>query len=190
MKLVEFFKKINNLKRIPRMGWIESGISPPECEDVAQHSFETASISLLLINYIKKEIDQEKVLKMAILHDWAETEIGDLSKEATERIGSEVKENLELRVLKEILLEDGLNKKAYLDLWKEYNEKETDEAKLVFVADRLSMLIEADHLFENGKSSEKLEEIWEAVKIELSEYKEDFPILTEILENLERNDKS
>lgn len=190
MRLVEFFEKINNLKRIPRMGWIEAGVSLPECEDVAQHSFETASIALLLSDYIKKDTDQLRVLKMAILHDWAETVIGDLSKEVTEIVGSKVKEDLEKKVLKEILLEDISNKDAYLDLWKEYNEKETEEAKIVFAADRLSMLIEATHLYGTGKSSEKLEKIWQTVKDELSEYKKDFPILTEVLEKLEENHHS
>lgn len=168
------------------MGWLESGIDSGEAEDVAQHTFETASISMLLLDFTKQDLDAEKVLKMAIIHDWAESITGDFSKEVSDQLGDGAKEEIEEKVFENVLLEDVGVSENYLDIWREYSACETDEAKLVYVADRLSILLEAGSLFKKGKSSEKLKEIWETVRKELDGFCGRFPILEALLEDLDR----
>ncbi len=185
--LYEFLEKINTLKRTPRMGWIESGVDPSDSEDVAQHSFETATITLLLSYSVEKDIDKEKAIQMSVIHDWAESVTGDLSKERSEAIGDEAKMKMEESVMEESLIGDLSFGESLLDLWREYTKGETLESKLVFIADRLSILMEASYLFRQGKKSEKLKEIWSEVSSELDSYTEEFPVLADLLKNLEGN---
>ncbi|KXB05849.1 hypothetical protein AKJ52_02940 [candidate division MSBL1 archaeon SCGC-AAA382C18] len=187
--MYELLKKINMLKRTPRIGWLKSGINPNEAEDVAQHSFETATITLLLGDSLDMGIDSEKALKMAIIHDWAESVTGDFSKDLTDQIGEEMKEEIEEKVLKNLLEEEDKipKRKEYLNLWHEYSKEKTKEARLVKIADKLSILIEANNLVKNGKSSRELKEIRKKTRDSLNPYVDDFPIFKDLLQNLDED---
>lgn len=182
-------KKLNELKQTSRVGWLESGINPNEVEDVAQHTFETVSITLLLGESSRRDIDMEKALKIATIHDWAESITGDFSKDLTEQIGEKMKEDIEENILKSLLSNgekvDRL-KDEYLDFWREYCKGKTIEAKLVKIADKLSILIEANKLSKK-KSSKKLKEIRKKTRESLNPYVSDFPILTDILRDLDED---
>jgi len=70
----EFFFQIAELKKLPRSGWkIKLGLK--NSESVAEHSYMMSVMSMVLSDM--KSLNSEKVLKMAILHDWAESKIGD-----------------------------------------------------------------------------------------------------------------
>ncbi len=72
----EFFKITTNLKKIPRKGWTTKlGISSPE--SVADHTFSMSTIAMVLSDLQK--LDTQKVLKMSLLHDIAESITGDLT---------------------------------------------------------------------------------------------------------------
>lgn len=169
------------------MGWIESGIKTPEAEDVAQHSFETASIALILSHTVGRKINRNRAIEMAIIHDWAESVTGDFSKNLKDIIGHETKEKMEKEALEESLLENLPNREVYLELWEEYIEKKTNEAKLVSVSDRLSVLFEASYLFQQGERAGKLKEIWKTVRSEVNSYTQDFPVLKDLLKELDEN---
>lgn len=183
--MIELLKKLNELKQTPRIGWLEAGIKLSEAEDVAQHTFETSAITLLLIESIGENISKEKALRMAIIHDWAESVTGDFSKEVTEQIGSKIKLDIEESAMEYLLAEDIHSRQNYIDLWQEYCKGETKESKLVHTADRISILIEASKLFRRGKNSEKLSEIWKSSKKEVLEYAKEFPQITALIKELE-----
>ena len=83
MNIVEFYKTVRKLKEIKRAGWIERGIK--NSESVADHSF---MVTILCIAFPKQEINKEKAIKMALVHDLGESEIGDLiTKEHWKHIG-------------------------------------------------------------------------------------------------------
>ncbi len=184
--MYELFKKINSLKRTPRIGWLESGGSLSKTEDVAQHSFEVSSITLILADLTNKEIDTEKALKMAIIHDWAEAVTGDFSQEMTREIGDIAKIEIERSVMENTLLKEIQNSEIYLDIWNEYNESKTGESKLVHLADKISILIEAKELSKRGIHTEKLEKIWNTVREEVEKYTQEFPNIKELIGNLEK----
>ncbi|MGE4650712.1 MAG: HD domain-containing protein, partial [Myxococcota bacterium] len=71
----KFFQKVLELKNVPRQGWKEKLeiINP---ESVAEHSYSTATISMVLSDL--KGLNTEKIIKMALLHDLAESIIGDI----------------------------------------------------------------------------------------------------------------
>lgn len=188
MKLLDVLEKINSLKKTPRMGWIEGGIDSSEAEDVAQHSFETSAITLLLSDYLGDSIDTERVLRMAIIHDWAESVTGDFSRDVSESIGSETKEDIEESAMEKILDEDLPNRDEYLKLWREYSKKENQESRLVRIADLLSVLLEARNLFRKGEDSEKLKEIWRTTREELETYLEYFPELDILASEIDRDE--
>lgn len=177
-------ERLGNLKRIPRTGWLFAGVSPKDVEDVAQHSFEVAVITLLLSEEFErsgKKIDRERVLSMAISHDWAEVLTADFPNTALKYLDSpEIKGKMEMKALADLVGDE----EVYLKLQREYNEKKTTESKLVHTADYLSMLLQALKYREQGNLSGGLEELWNAVVEDLKPYAEEFPAVKKLIEGL------
>ena len=71
---LEFFKTAANLKKISRQGWIDR-LSMKNPESVADHSYSMAIMGMLISDL--KHYNSEKILKMILLHDLAESKIGD-----------------------------------------------------------------------------------------------------------------
>jgi putative hydrolase of HD superfamily len=169
---------INNLKRIPRTGWLLCNVPLGEAEDVAQHTFDVAAITLLLADEVERtgtKLNRERAFSMAVAHDWAEASIGDFPYTALKHLGpASMKKSIEERALEDILRELP-DKEKYMGLWREYSEKRTDEAKLVHAADYLSMLVQAVKYHERGHRSRELDELWHAVEKDLRPYTEEFP---------------
>lgn len=183
--MLKLLKKLNSLKREKRTGWLESGVELDKAEDVAQHTYETVSIVLILVQEAVEEIDTQKVLKMATIHDWPEIVTGDFSKKQTEKIGKDKKRKLEKSAFKKILEECESSREELVKLWEEYDDKNTKEAKLVFVADRLSILLEINHLNNRGIENKKLKKIGEDVKSELLDHIDEFDFLPDLLKSLD-----
>ena len=125
----EFFFQIAELKKLPRSGWkIKVGLE--NSESVAEHSYMMSVMSMVLSDM--KSLDSEKVLKMAILHDWAESKIGDFM---PEQIGYDKKSELENYAMSEIL--ESLPQKIqnnYQGIWDEFLSRETPESCLLYTS--------------------------------------------------------
>ncbi|MFQ6051777.1 MAG: HD family hydrolase [Candidatus Hydrothermarchaeota archaeon] len=170
--LIEFSVK---LKNIPRSGWLKRGVSG---ESVAEHSFCTAFISMVLCDLIRKagkEIDVERTLKISILHDITESLLLDLDDVSTKLIGEENKKMAELKAASQIL-----NIFDYKNLWYEFHKNETIESKIVKCADQLELLFQALEFRKRGYSSEVLDDLWEKVELDIKEANELFILLKEI----------
>ena len=76
-KIATLYFQANHLKHIYRKGWLEHGIQESVTESVADHSFGVAFLALILANDVDPSLNQEKLLKMALLHDYSESVIGD-----------------------------------------------------------------------------------------------------------------
>ncbi|KPV65180.1 MAG: 5'-nucleotidase [Candidatus Bathyarchaeota archaeon BA1] len=189
MSLDELLNRLNNLKRIPRTGWLLCNVPLAEVEDVAQHTFEVAVITLLLTDELErqgKRLNRGQALSMAIVHDWAEAEMADFPFTALKHLGpAGTKRRIEERALKNLLV-DSPNKKEHLALWREYNEKRTPEAKLVHAADYLSMLVQAIKYREGGNRSSELDGLWRAVKSDLEPHAKEFKPVRELMGELEK----
>ncbi|MFN4133730.1 MAG: HD domain-containing protein, partial [Candidatus Hadarchaeales archaeon] len=170
------------LKEIPRTGWAFAGVPLAEIEDVAQHSFEVASLTLLLCDNLderKTKINREKALAMAIIHDWPEALVADFPYTAVEFLGGkEVKLKMEEKAAALLL------PRPRLELWREYVENKTAEAKIVHAADYLSMLLQALKYAERGNVSREMRELWAAVLNDVSKYSEEFSIVKELTAQL------
>ena len=166
MTLLEFFKIAANLKKIPRQGWVDK-ISVNHPESVADHSYSMALISMLLSD--SEKYDSEKVLKMVLLHDLAESWIGDFT---PEKLNKNKKNILENNAFKEIMKTLPMSiKLQYLQIWQEYQENNSLESKLVHQVDRLEMALQAKIYQKEGFPLEKLEPFFESAKKDIVDSK-------------------
>jgi len=145
-----FFYQIAGLKKLPRSGWkIKIGLN--DSESVAEHSYMMSVMAMVLSDM--KSLNSEKVIKMSILHDWAESKIGDFM---PDEIGYDKKSELENYAMSEIL--ESLPQKIqsdYQDMWHEFSDRETPEARLVHELDKLEMALQAK-IYEKDTDPEKI----------------------------------
>ena len=122
-----------------------------DSESVAEHSYMMSVMGMILSD--TKELNTEKILKMSILHDWAESKIGDFM---PDEITNEKKTELEEYAMTEIL--DDLPTKIkndYYDIWNDYKDNLSSEAKFVHELDKLEMALQAK-IYEKESDPEKI----------------------------------
>mgnify|MGYP006418001833 FL=1 len=161
--IIDFFRTVVNLKKISRQGWIDK-VSIENPESVADHSYSMAMMSMIFSDL--ENYDSEKILKMVLLHDLAESKIGDFT---PEQINIENKIQLENTAFNEIIghLPDSI-KKQYLKIWKEYQENISPESKIIHQIDKLEMVLQAKTYQNEGYSKEKLDTFYDSAKIEIT----------------------
>lgn len=153
--LLELQQRILSLKLLPRTGWLQRGLS--NVESVAEHTFGVATMALFIGDQIP-DLDRGRLLAIALLHDLAEALIGDLPASARRHIGVAVKQAAERQALIELMT--GLPQaEEYLELWTEYAQASSREARLVKALDQLEMLLQA--LAYERAGSRTMAEFWE-----------------------------
>ena len=160
---LDFFQTAANLKKISRQGWIDK-LSIDNPESVADHSYSMAIMSMVISDL--ENCDSEKMMKMALLHDLAESKIGDYT---PEQISNEKKTSLENNAFNEIIenLPD-LIKSQYLEIWQEYQENNSTESKMIHQIDKLEMSLQAKTYQKEGHPIEKLETFFNSAKNDIS----------------------
>jgi len=137
---IEFLFEIGTLKNMDR-GWRQHYAM--DCASDLEHSFRVAMLALMLAREegVKNE---EKILKMALIHDLAETRVSDLSyvqkvyvTADEERAAHDLFDRTSLQDLNEKIL-------------KEFEERKTIESKIVKDADNLDVDIELKEFEERG----------------------------------------
>lgn len=94
-----------------------------------------------------EKADEDKVVKMCILHDLAETRIGDINR-VNDRY---IEDKGEKKAAEDIL--SGLFDNSLLDVVNEYNDRETKEAIVSKDADLLELFTRAKEYKELGYNS-------------------------------------
>jgi 5'-deoxynucleotidase len=175
--LVSFFQVVCNLKKIRRSGWInKANISSPE--SVADHSYSMCMMCMVLSEILN--LDTEHVMKMANLHDLAESMVGD---NTPDMISHDEKINQEDKAMREIIskLPHNLHEK-YLDIWNEYIENKTVNSKFVHNMDKLEMAMQAKSYELDGYSKQCLQVFLSSAVDYISNDK--FELVSEILRTL------
>ncbi|MFA4946395.1 MAG: HD domain-containing protein [Candidatus Micrarchaeia archaeon] len=124
---LEFLYELGCLRLVPR-NWMRFLIPP--VQNVSEHSFRVTWIALYLAR--KEGADEAKTLKMALLHDLPESRTGDcdyITRQFIERKGDEA--------LSEMLSETVFG--DLRELMKEYEARDSLEAKIVKDADNLDV---------------------------------------------------
>jgi putative hydrolase of HD superfamily len=155
--------ELQRLKRLERTGWTLRGL-PNGTESVGSHSFGVCVTAMMLADEVRArglEVDCERVLRMALLHDWAETRVGDLPKTATNYFGADARSRAETLAFADIVSGSGAAETSYKDLYHAYEQRSSLEARLVKAADVIDLLVQALALERAGAKG--LDEFWQVV---------------------------
>jgi len=174
MEINELFKALDSLART---GWMMRGIPSSICETVSQHIFKTAFLTLILSEKIDG-VNKSKAISMALLHDIIEAYTGDIAIHRTNNLYKGVKEKLELEVF-----EKHTELNQLKELFREYIEGSSREAKIVKLADRLATYLKALEYLEKGYN---VQDIIENMKLEINQLSRELSInnVFEIIKNV------
>ncbi|SNR43564.1 HD domain-containing protein [Halorubrum vacuolatum] len=132
------------LKDEARTGWTLRGVDDPE--SVAAHTWGVAYLVLALGERFRGElpgVDLDRALRLAVVHDVAEAETGDIATRAdpsAERVDPTVKADAERRAMEGLT---GALPAAVRAAWNDYEARESPEAVLVKECDLLDVCVQA-----------------------------------------------
>jgi putative hydrolases of HD superfamily len=152
--------ELQRLKRLDRTGWTLRGL-PNGTESVASHSFGVSITAMMLADEINSrglQLNMERVLRMALLHDWSETRVGDMPRTATHYFGTDARKLAEGQAFADIVAGIGAESE-YQKLYDDYEERQSVEARIVKAADVIDLLVQAYALERAGAKG--LDEFWE-----------------------------
>ena len=156
------------VKAIPRSGWVSHGVALLDVESVADHSYSTCGLAMLLADMEVEKgraVDVERVLRLALLHDLAEALTFDISKSHLEylgRRGEAIKREVEEAAWRHIIesIQSASIRNNYASLWLEFNAEETLESKIVHAADGLDILFQVVEYTGRGYPKAMLADLW------------------------------
>ncbi len=153
--LQPFFNAVLELKTIDRAGWAtKASIKNPE--SVADHTFSMCAIGMALSDMMG--LDTEKVLKMTILHDLAESIVGDyMPGEVTAREKAQQEKKAMKRILSCL---PARIRQSYEKTWLEYLQNKTSEAHFVHRIDKLEMALQAAKYRSDYKAAKPLDQFF------------------------------
>ena len=171
-----FFHSVLELKSIKRAGWL-SKVQVEDAESVADHTFSMAAMSMLLSDMLG--FDTHKVIKMVLMHDLAESIVGDYM---PGDVTAQKKLAKEKKAMKFIL--SGLPKEIgeeYEEIWFEYLHNRTEIARFVHRMDKLEMALQANQYAKQGYADKLLAPFFESAKTAVGDAGD---IVSEILKSL------
>ncbi len=160
--MLKFFESVIDLKKVHRQGWIDQlGLNNPE--SVTDHSFSMTIMAMVLSDIQK--LDTEKVIRISLLHDLAESKTGDVTPKMMSR---DEKKEIERKAMKKIF--DFLPKEisnCYQKLWDEYQDNSSEESQFVHDIDKLEMAFQAYCYSKDGFSKKELKTFFDTANNEI-----------------------
>ena len=156
-KQLDFIMEIDKVKNIFRQTYLADG---KRKENDAEHSWHLALMAVLLKEYSNEEVDLSKVIPMVLAHDLVEIDAGDTYAYDDQGLKTQnERENLAANRIFNLLPED--QAKKIFDLWNEFEERKTPEAKFARVMDNfqpvmLNAATDGRMWAENGVHLEKI----------------------------------
>lgn len=133
-RIADFLFEVGMLKRTPRSGW--QFLAGAESESVADHSFRVAMIAFTLARLEGGDLDADRVLRMALVHDLPEARTSDLNYMNQKYVQVD-----EERAAADMI--EGLPFSDELDsLLEEYRREKTRESIVAHDADQLELLLQ------------------------------------------------
>src|SRR5919108_3445125 len=157
--LTTFFQSVLQLKYIKRAGWA-SKVRVENPESVADHTYSMCAISMTLSDILG--LDTERVVKMVILHDLAESITGDYLPGEIDKNEKVRKENKAMKTILHYVPKDLSSE--YEGIWKEYLLGKTEISRLVHEVDKLEMALQARQYRIRGYSDQILSSFFNFAK--------------------------
>ena len=153
-KLLDFLPLAERLKRELRHSWLSDG----RRESVAEHTWFIALMALLSHGRLEQPVQLGRVLAMAVVHDLGEAEIGDIPffESGDRQAGKAERERAAMDRIAAMLPDP--EGEMVRQLWLEFEEGQTPEAKFVRALDHLE--VQAQHNLADLAT-------WEPVEYEL-----------------------
>jgi putative hydrolase of HD superfamily len=145
-RIANFILELDKLKSVERK---TRPLSLDRFENSAEHSWQIAVLATLLSQFAPQPVDIGRVVNMLLLHDVGEIDTGDTIVYAVG--GWDERNAAELaavqRMCKMLPAEIGV---SFVDLWREFNDAKTPEARFAHAADRAMPVLL--NLANNGQS--------------------------------------
>jgi putative hydrolase of HD superfamily len=134
---IEFIAAADRLKSVSRR---TMPIGLDRRENSAEHSWQAILAALVLSEHSNTEIDVPKVLKMLLVHDLPEIFTNDTFHYSKQ--SSNESYDIELEAARSIFSSLPVDQQnEFLDLWREFEERQTAEARYAASIDRLMAFI-------------------------------------------------
>jgi putative hydrolase of HD superfamily len=136
-KQFAFIHEIDKLKKILRQTLLTDG---SRRENDAEHSWHISAMALILSEYSNSDIDVLRVLKMLLIHDLVEIGAGDtFCYDVEANKGKAERERLAAEEVFGLLPSDQC--RDLIELWEEFERRETPESKFAAALDRLQPVL-------------------------------------------------
>lgn len=160
---IDFLSICGKLKQTKRTGWTKYKEITSRVESVADHSFRIALMAFVFglqqeEDKEEKVLDVQKLVTMALVHDIAESIVGDITPHCG--ISKEEKNTLEVEAMEKLKETLGdVAGETIETLWLEYENGSSREARVVKELDKLEMLLQASE-YENEYKDVDLTEFY------------------------------
>jgi len=141
--IIKFYFQVNQLKNLYRQGWLKGILAEEKqykCESIADHCFGLGILAISIIEKYKLKYNVEKCLKFCLLHELGEIYAGDFIPK--DNVTSDEKHELEKNAILKVI-EDMNFDNDFLQIWEEYEKRESEEAIFIKELDGLEFLMQA-----------------------------------------------
>ncbi|EEH07464.1 HD domain-containing protein [Histoplasma capsulatum G186AR] len=142
---IPFFHLLERLKTTKREGWRRFGIA--HGESISDHMYRMSIMTMFAPPALAARLNIPRCTKMALIHDMAESIVGDITPADTHipkiekaRREAEVIEYISKSLLGAV---PGLASQDIQEIFEEYEDNNTLEAKFVHDIDKLELLLQA-----------------------------------------------
>ena len=129
--LLTFLLELDALKLVERKSYVPNS---DRLENSAEHSWHLAMACWAIAEHFDLEVNMEKLLKLALIHDLGEIDAGDTFLYAQERESAAITER---EGISRLGAEPGNSIANFRELWEEQETGVSEETKLLKVVDRL-----------------------------------------------------
>lgn len=137
-QIISFLKEIEKYKTIEREMYCSN---TERKESDAEHSWHVAMFIMLFKKELRDNLDTERMLKLALMHDLVEIYAGDTFAYDDEHKKSKKERELAASVKLFSQLPDDLEQE-FIELFNEYEDTSTNEAKIVKSFDKIQPIIQ------------------------------------------------
>jgi putative hydrolase of HD superfamily len=129
--ITDYFLELDALKLVNRRSYITGG---ERVENSAEHSWHLAMACWSIARTLQLDLSEEKLLKLALVHDLGEIDAGDTFLYSSKR---DTAHTAERECVKRLAVHEGNAISDLAELWEEQETGDSIEAKLLKAVDRL-----------------------------------------------------